>query len=112
LETVLYDSGAIFQYYGNYTSCVSDDSRTISIDDHTYAYSKIKDSILLDPIAIRDYGSYRISTPERALCDYIYLHPKAQLDDTSIFEWTRLRQILALYPKKTALTIKQMLDVS
>jgi len=109
LETVLFKEGISFQYYGNTISCTSTDSRTYTIDGKTYAFYKIKSDILNNPIGIRDHEHYRIATPERALCDYIYLHPNAGIDNPSGINKIRLKQILPIYPKKTALYIEELL---
>lgn len=110
LETVLFREGIFFQYYGNTISCASTDSRTYTIDGKIYAFSKIKSDILNNPIGIRDHQNYRIATPERALCDYIYLHPNAGIDNPSGINKIRLKQILPIYPSKTALYIAKLLN--
>jgi hypothetical protein len=108
-ETVLFKEGIFFQYYGNTISCASNDSRTYKINDKTYAFYKIKSDILNNPIGIRDHEHYRIATPERALCDYIYLHPTARIDNPSGINMTRLKQILPIYPQSTNRYIKKLL---
>lgn len=110
LETVLFKEGVFFQYYGNTISCASTDSRNYVIDGKTYAFYKIKSDILNNPIGIRNYEHYRIATPERALCDYVYLHPRATIDAPESINKIRLNQILPIYPQKTALYIKKLLD--
>lgn len=110
LETVLFKEGVFFQYYGNTISCASNDSRNYSIDKKAFIYYKIKDEILRNPIGIKKYDHYRIATAERALCDYIYLHPNGRIDAPESINKIRLKQILPIYPKKTALYIQKLLD--
>ncbi len=110
-ETVLFKEGVFFQFYGNTFSCVTSDSRYYKIDGRLFPYYKIKSSILNNPIGIRDYDNYRIATPERALCDYIYLHPNGSIDAPESINQIRLKQILPIYPKKTALYIQKLLNV-
>ena len=110
LETVLFKEGIFFQYYGNTISCASTDTRNYTIDDKFFTFYKIKSDILNNPVGIRDYDHYRIATPERALCDYIYLHPRASIDNPPGINKDRLKFILPIYPKKTALYIKKLLD--
>lgn len=110
-ERVLFDEGVIFQFYGNTNSCVADDSRKYKIDGQEFIYYKIKDSILDNPIGIREKNNYRIATPERALCDYIYLNPNAIIDAPENINIIRLKQLLTIYPKKTALYISKLLNV-
>lgn len=110
-ETVLFKEGVFFQFYGNTISCVNDRSYQHAIDNHLFVYYKIKDEILHNPIGIRDYKTYRIATPERALCDYIYLNPRGVIDAPESINKIRLNQILPFYPKKTVLHIRKLLDV-
>ncbi|MEI6118743.1 MAG: hypothetical protein WCP92_06005 [bacterium] len=110
-ETVLFKEGIFFQYYGNTISCVSNDSRRYKIDNKDFIFYKIKSKILNNPIGIKDYDNYRIATPERALCDYVYINPRATIDAPEGINKIRLEQILPIYPKKTALYIKKLLNV-
>ncbi len=110
-ETVLFREGVFFQFYGNTFSCVADDSRNYTIDGLFFPYYKIKSSILNNPIGIRQYDNYRIATPERALCDFVYLYPRASIDAPESINKIRLKQILPIYPKQTALHIQKLLDV-
>jgi hypothetical protein len=109
-ETVLFKEGVFFQFYGNTISCVANDSRNYTIDGQYFPYYKIKSSILYNPIGIREYDNYRIATPERALCDYVYLHPNASIDAPESINQIRLKQILPIYPRQTALYISKLLD--
>lgn len=110
-ETVLFKEGVFFQFYGNTFSCVASDSRSYTIDGNFFPYYKIKSSILHNPIGIRQYDNYRIATPERALCDFVYLYPRASIDAPESINKIRLKQILPIYPKQTALHIQKLLDV-
>lgn len=110
-ETVLFKEGIFFQYYGNTISCVSSDSRKYKIDNKEFIYYKIQSKIRNNPIGIKDYGTYRIATPERALCDYIYINPRATIDAPEMINKHRLELILPLYPKSTRLAIQKLLDV-
>lgn len=110
-ETILFKEGIFFQFYGNTISCVSDDSRKYKIDKKDVFYYKIKSDILNNPIGIKEYNNYRIATPERALCDYIYLHPNGTIDSPESINQIRLKQVLPIYPKKTALYIHKLLNV-
>ena len=116
LETVLYDFGAIFQAYFHLVTCVSSQSISYNFNDRQYSYSKIKDDILNNDLGIKNYDNYRIAMPERALCDYIYLHPTAPLDNPEIFHkedsLIRLRKFLPLYPKQTKEHIRRVLKLS
>ncbi len=110
-ETVLFKEGVFFQFYGNTISCISDDSRKYKVDGKELIYYKIKSDILENPIGIRESGNYRIATPERALCDYIYLNPRGVIDAPENINKVRLKQILPIYPKQTSLYIEKLLNV-
>jgi len=103
LETVLYDAGVIFQWYGSSTRVVWSNTREKIFQDHHYIARKIKDSLLHNPLGVRDYHNYRTATPERALCDYLYLRPLAPLDHPQYFHnlqsKARLTELLPLYPQ-------------
>jgi hypothetical protein len=110
-ETVLFKEGVFFQFYGNTISCMSHRSAQHTIDDKHFIYYKMKPELLHNPIGIREYENYRVATPERALCDYIYLNPRGVIDAPESINTIRLNQILPFYPKKTALYINNLLNV-
>ena len=110
LETVLFKEGIIFQYYGDSVTSVSNDSRNYTIDKREYRYAKIKSDILNNPIGIRDGKGYRIATPERALCDLVYLNPRTTLDHPEGINKRRLELILPIYPQSTALYLKKLIN--
>lgn len=112
LESVLYQAGVIFQYYGNTITCVSDNTRTHTIDGKQYTYAKIASKIRHNEIGIKKYKTYSIATPERALCDMVYLYPHTHIDNPQSIDQIRLKQILPLYPKKTAIYINKLLHAA
>jgi hypothetical protein len=110
-ETVLFKEGVFFQFYGNTVSCISNDTRKYQIDGKPVLYYKIKNSLLNNPIGIRNYEHYRVATPERALCDYIYLNPRGSIDAPESINQIRLQDMLPFYPKTTILAIEKLLHV-
>jgi hypothetical protein len=110
-ETVLFREGVFFQFYGNTVSCMASRSNHYKIDEKNIIYYKLNPELLHNDNGIRTYETYRIATPERALCDYIYLNPRASIDAPESINRIRLSQILPLYPKKTALYIEKLLNV-
>lgn len=113
LETVLYDAGAIFQAYFNTVTCVADNGETIVAENKQYKYTKIKDELLKNKLGIKEYDRYRMAMPERALCDYIYLYPKAHLDNPDAFlkpdQIVRLEKFLPFYPRQTQINVRKLL---
>lgn len=110
-QTVLFREGIMFQFMGNTWECMADRHIEYSIDGQNIKFYKLKPELLNNPIGVREYENYRIATPERALCDYIYLYPKAGIDAPENINRIRLKQILPYYPKATALAINKLLDV-
>ena len=111
-ETILFKEGVFFQFYGNTISCINNRSEQHTLDENHFMYYKIKPEILHNPVGIRCYETYRVATPERALCDYIYLNPRGVIDAPESINTIRLQQILPFYPKKTALYIEKLLNVA
>ena len=109
-ETVLFREGIFFQFYGDTVSSVTFKSRSYDIDGQHFIYYRIQPKIAQNLIGIRDYDCYRMATPERALCDYIYLHPKASIDAPELINQRRIEKLYPFYPKKTVLRIKQLLN--
>jgi hypothetical protein len=114
LETVLYDVGVIFQWYGNSTKLIGRKTYTHQLSDHTYELYKIKKKLLDHSEGIQSYDTYRIATPERALCDLIYLFPGAQIDNPQYFDnpqsKTRLEKyLLPFYPLTTQRHVRKLL---
>jgi len=112
LETVLQKEGIIFQNYEHMLTLVSDNSLEIKMGDNIYHYTKIKNSILSNPIGIVDTGKYMVATKERALCDRIYLTPSYYFDHITkdILDITLLKKLSTIYNKATYLRINQLID--
>lgn len=113
LETVLYEVGVVFQWYGSSTRVVWSNTREKTFQDHQYIARKIKNTLLNNPVGIRKHLHYRMATPERALCDYVYLRPQAQLDNPQYFHnvqsKARLDELLPFYPKTVQDYVKKIL---
>jgi predicted transcriptional regulator of viral defense system len=80
LETVLQQSGVIFQLYEKIFS-VSYLSRAISVDGHELVYKKIQSGILLNHSGIIQKENCAIATTERAICDCLYLYGDYHFDN-------------------------------
>lgn len=109
LETVLQKEWVTFQYYWNTIMLISDKSLEKNIDNTTYTFSKIKDSILLNPLGIIDKWSYMIATKERAVCDRMYLTPSYYFDNLESLDQDLLEKLSHIYNKATNLRIKELL---
>ena len=103
LETVLYEEWIIFQWYGDSTRVVRNNTREKIFEDHKYISRKIKDSIFKNNMYVREKNNYLIATPERALCDLCYLQKKLQIDNIDYFNNDqskfRFKDLFPIYPK-------------
>jgi len=111
LDYVLQKAGIIFQYNSQLTS-VSYLSRTIEIEETTYAFRKIKNEILVDTTGIiRMSNGINIATPERAFTDTLYLNSVYYFDNLNSLNRNLIEQILPIYQsKKLAQQVKKLLN--
>lgn len=112
LETVLYEAGVIFQFSPTTIHCVSDDSRQYEIQGYRYIYHKIKSDILFNPLGIISTPYTMIATPERALCDLLYLYPQTTIENIEILDRSKLSDYIMIYPRSTALALTKLLNGS
>lgn len=110
-ETVLQKNNIIFQHYHNTITLASINTVEKHIDWYTFSYHKIKDSILMNPLGIQNMGKYMIASPERALCDMVYLYKNIVFDNIESLQIDLLKEISTIYPKSTNLAINKLLDV-
>ena len=70
-ETVLRDSGVIFQHYetifvaGKWT-------KNLKINQKNFSFRKLKDEVLFNPVGIISKDNYNVATQERAFLDMIF----------------------------------------
>lgn len=95
-ETVLRDSGIIFQHY-NQIFIASYQTREIICDNQTYTFRSIKNMILTDPLGIKILDKYSIATPERAFLDTVYLNKNYHFDNLEPLNWDKVYEILPIY---------------
>ena len=98
-ETVLGRAGVIFQHYGQ-IFVASYLTREINADKQTYAYRKIKDSVLINNVGIENKENYSIANPERAFLDMVYLNNNYHFDNLSGLDWNKVFEILPIYLNK------------
>ena len=107
-ETVLKQSGIIFQYYGTTVTCVSDNSIVKECDGRSFVYRKLCDHLRFVPEGIEYCDGYSIACAERALCDMIYLSPSMYFDDVSGVDWERAFSLGAFFPSRVLVCLKQL----
>mgnify|MGYP001568195597 CR=1 FL=1 len=99
-ETVLAKAGVVFQFYGQ-IFVASYVTREVTIDDQTYSYKRIRDSILTNRIGVEAKDNYYIASPERAFLDVVYSNKDYHFDNLSPFNWERVFEILPIYNNKS-----------
>lgn len=99
-ETVLAKAGVIFQLYGQ-IFIASYLTREISVDGQSYAFRKIKNVVLTDPMGIENKENRSIATVERALLDTMYLNPHYHFDHLAPIDWDKAFAILPIYQNKS-----------
>lgn len=99
LEAVLQKAGIIFQDYKSIT-VLSYLSRTVKVDNNTFIFRKIKNSILLNTAGIEDNGIYAIATKERAFLDAVFLYKDYHFDNLSPLDWTNVHELKNIYASR------------
>jgi hypothetical protein len=105
LEYVLQKEGIIFQYDTRITA-VSYLNKSILVDDRTYVFRKIKNTVLIDTSGIvQQNEQVNIATAERAFLDLFYLSKEYYFDNLSPLNKEKIFKLLPLYRSK-ALTAR------
>jgi len=92
LYTILQEAGIVFQPYTS-VFAVSQRSQEIEIDGQKYIYRKIKDDILLNPTGTVFVNGVHRATPERAICDKLYLDGEEYFDNLRRIDWNLMKNL-------------------
>lgn len=92
LYTALSESGIVFQPYSS-IYLLSKRSETKIVNEINIIYKNIKDEILLNSLGIFSDNNISKASPERAICDTIYLLGDQFFDNTRQINWEFLRKI-------------------
>lgn len=90
--TILQEAGIVFQPYSTIYA-VSQRSQEVEIDGQKYIYRKIKDDILLNPVGTVFVNSVHRATPERAICDKLYLDGDEFFDNLRPIDWDLMKKL-------------------
>lgn len=91
-ETVLTNSGIIFQIVPHLTFC-SSKNRRLMINDQSFVSRQLKPAFLFQSTGIIDQGNYRQASPERAIADMLYFSPKYYFDSHDFIDWKKVKEI-------------------
>ncbi|MFA5995174.1 MAG: hypothetical protein WCW27_02545 [Patescibacteria group bacterium] len=100
LETVLRQTGVIFQYYSQ-IFVVSYLTRQLEVDKQKYVYRRIKEQILTNQLGLVKKDNYFIADKERAFLDMLYLRKNFSFDNLSSINWASCFVIAKIYENKT-----------
>lgn len=92
LYSVLFESGIIFQPYSS-IYLLSKRSETKTINGTDFIYKKIKNEFLLNPLGIVSVNNISKATPERAICDSIYILGGQYFDNLRNVNWELIKKI-------------------
>lgn len=98
-ETVLRESGVIFQYYDT-IFVVSKWPKTIIIDKNIFTFRKLKDSVLFNSTGVIVKDNYSVAITERAFLDMIYLFPNYCFDNLKSINWDKCESLVKIYNNK------------
>ena len=109
-ESILQKSGIIFQDYSHTVTVASKNSIKKNIDGINYEYHKLSDKILINPLGILNFeNKYMIASPERAVCDMIYLYKNINFDNIRSLSIEKLENLKYIYNKTTNLSIDKLI---
>ena len=95
-ETVLAKEGLIFQYYEK-VFVASYLTRDLSIDGQVYAYRRVKNPVLINPLGIVHRQETSMAIKERAFLDVLYVNSDYQIDNLQGINWEKVFEILPIY---------------
>jgi len=100
LETALQKHGIIFQFSSDINS-MAEYSRTIDINKQIYKYHAVKSDILINPLGIVNEMNATMASPERAICDFVYLYGPSYFDNLRGLDKKLILKISKIYGKKS-----------
>jgi hypothetical protein len=107
LENVLVKAGIIFQYYGKKIFSISDDTQTKWVGTQEFAYHKLKGEVLSNPAGI-EFGRVIQASPERAICDRLYLTPGYYFDNLDRINKSKLLALAKIYNGRVYQEVKDL----
>ncbi len=97
--TALAVHGVIFQKYSE-IHCMALYSKTFEIRDQKFIYHKVSPEILYSQKGILMETNHTIASPERAVCDSLYLNKNLAFDNLRNVDTESLQEIAKMYSNK------------
>ena len=102
LFTALYIHGINYQL-PDQIDYISTITKIYNINQKIYNFRRIKPDILCNLLGIEQKNGYMLASPERAICDTIYLYPQSGFDYLGNINKDRLYDIAKDYASKSLL---------
>ena len=100
LETILKNEGIIFQHYAA-AFAVSYLTREITVDNLTYTYRRLKESILVNRLGVGREANFFLATKERAFLDTLYINKDYHFDNLTPIDWKVCFELAPIYESRT-----------
>ena len=97
--TALSSHGVISQYYDT-IHAMALVSKQITTKKQKFQYHKLKEIVFYNPLGITNNTTFRIASPERAVCDSLYLIPSLGFDKLGFIDPIKLKKISQIYQNK------------
>lgn len=108
LESILSQTNIIFQDYSETITSAYINTKQKEIAGTLYKYYKIDLEIFTNPVGIATKNGITQATPERAMCDRIYLTPNYYFDNIDAINKVLLLQVSKIYNKRVQKEVEQL----
>lgn len=99
-HTALGIHGINFQHYQSIHSMALA-SKKIKVGQKTFVYHQLRDEVFFNETGVEKNNNYRLASPERAVCDSLYLAPSMTLDVLDEVNFDRLLRLVEIYKNKS-----------
>lgn len=107
-ETILSKSNIVFQDYANQITSAYTNTLQKRIGDKNYSYYKLDLELLTNPAGLEIQNGITMATPERAICDRLYLTPRYYFDNIDGVNKEKLANIAKNYNKRVQKEVAQL----
>jgi len=91
--------GLTFQHYST-IFCLSLISKKYSIDDQSYEYHKVKETIFFNNLGLVEENGHTLANKERTVCDLLYVFPHFYFDNLRGVDTNMLQKVSSIYGNK------------
>ena len=98
-HTALTIHGINFQFYSS-IHCFSHRKKEVEVLNQKIIYHQVKPEVLFNPLGIEEKDNYNLASPERAVCDSLYISPSIAFDNLKGIDSEKLLEISRIYGNK------------